>query len=283
VRYLIVSCTLFDAGGLAMVNGAINGIRMLDDSAEFASLHAPEHHKDGIMKTFVEPEQDHEAFAWADVILDIGGLCDLQANRYTWAALREKYHKPLIWMSQSFKGVDTSLLEGTHVVCRGSLSLKYVMSVGGYDSIAVAPDLSFLLDPTPWRGKPYKRVFSTNIARDLAVMRNIACLKSDVQAVEKPPRGRVWEEELPIDTFHGTPEELFGLVESVEEVHTARYQIACAAILSGKRPVIYMTGDDKYDQKYIDLMEYFGLDRSGLRRLAMQSCEVAVEVARRGS
>ena len=49
MKYLITSCTLYDMGGVAMIQGAINGIRKFDDDAKFMSLHPKVHdalHKD---------------------------------------------------------------------------------------------------------------------------------------------------------------------------------------------------------------------------------------------
>jgi hypothetical protein len=77
--------------------------------------------------------------------------------------------------------------------------------------------------------------------------------------------------------FYGTPEQLAGIVWNAEEVHTARYQIACYAIMSGKKPVIYNTGRTDYDEKYDDLMDNYGKSWFQLRAEAMVSCQKAWE------
>jgi len=64
-----------------------------------------------------------------------------------------------------------------------------------------------------------------------------------------------------------------------KEIHTARYQIACAAILAGKKPIIYSTGDPQYDIKYLDLMDYYGKAPDELQAEALVSCSIAAKAA----
>jgi len=45
MKYLIVSGSLLDAGGLAMIKGAMNGIKCLDEKAKFRSLQRKVHFK----------------------------------------------------------------------------------------------------------------------------------------------------------------------------------------------------------------------------------------------
>jgi len=281
MRYLIVSGSFFDAGGLAMIKGAMNGINSLDEKAEFRSLHRRIHHKKGICETYTEPAQNKKAFKWADVILDIGGLCAGQSNKYDWLKLRKKYDKPYVWMSQSFQFVDKRLLEGTIIVCRGKRTAQLVKNAGF--NCEIAPDLSFLVEPRKWTGKKYKRVFSTHFPKNIAQMYNICNKNTDIQVIEKPGyrrEGEYWEPRLPIDSFTGPVEDNFGLIESVNEVHTARYQIACAAILAGIKPALYTTGDEKYNEKYLDLMDFHGNTAKELREAAMISCEAAVNAGK---
>ena len=277
MRYLIVSGSLRDAGGLAMIKGAMNGIKYLDKKAKFRSLHRKIHHKKGACKTYTEPAQNEKAFKWADIILDIGGLCVGQRNKYNWLKLRKELDKPYVWMSQSFQFIDKELLEGTIIVCREKRSAQLVKNAGF--KCEVAPDLSFLVEPQKWTGKKCKRVFSTHFPKNIAQMYNICNKNTDVQVIEKPGyrrTGELWEPRLPIDSFIGSVEENFGLIETVDEVHTARYQIACAAISAGIKPVLYTTGDKKYNEKYSDLMDFYGNTKKQLREAAMISCQAAV-------
>jgi len=279
MRYLIVSCTLYDGGGLAMIRGAMNGLGQLDTQAEFRSLHALQHDRLGIMKTFREPEQNDEAFQWADVILDIGGLFACQKNKYNWLNLRNKHDKPYVYMAQSFKNIDPKLFHGTAIVSRGKRSAELVRE-HGFD-VYIAPDLSFLVEPKEWTGRHYERAFISHAGKRIDPMYDICDLDTDIQIITKPPRGNeVYEPALPLNSFIGMPEETFGLIASVGEVHTARYQMACAAILAGKSVTIYDTGNIEYDKKYQDLLDCNGMSAEALRGAAMLSCQVAYECGR---
>jgi hypothetical protein len=282
MKYLFVSCSLHDTAGLAMIKGAMNGISSLDESAQFASLHRPEHNRDGACGQFEEPHQNKEAFLWADVICDVGGLCSSQKNKYDWLRLRESLNKPYVWMNQSFLTVDRQLLEGTVVVCRGNRSADLIRKKIGTEPL-IAPDLSFLVDPIPWEGKKYRRLFTTDMTKDFSAMFELCDKKTDLQLIEKPgdyKPNSPYEPRLPLDSFTGVAEENFGLVASVKEVHTARYQIACAAILAGIKPTLYIKKDDAaYNLKYLDLMDYWGLSAKDLQTQAMTGCIAAYKGA----
>ena len=280
MRYLFVSGTLFDNGGLAMIRGAMNGIKSLDNKADFRSLHRKERDKEGICVTYEEPNQNVQAFEWADVILDIGGLCNCQGNRYEFMRLRKRCNKPYVWMSQSFNVVRKELLDSTFIVARGKNSAEVVKSCGFAPDIAA--DLSFLVEPEKWEGKKYERVFVTHIIKEISTMYEICGRLTDIQVIWKPFRERIWEPELPIKKFTGTVEQNFGLIASVKEVHTARYHAACATILSGKKPKLYTTKDKLYNRKYDDLMDFMGMNRAELRQSAMISCQIAVDAANGG-
>ena len=281
MKYLLIAGTLFDAAGWAMMKGAINGISKLDPEAKFASLHTSQHHRDGFLDlTFEEPFKNGAAFQWADGIIDTGGLFDSQGKHVGWCGLRHVMNKTYVFMSQSFKRVDPKLLEDAYVVARGQRSAENVRAVSpNIRDLIIAPDLSFLIEPKPWEGKKYKRVFITHIIKQIQPMYDICDPETDVQLITKHPQGKqVWEPELPIPKYSGTVEENFGLIASADEVHTARYQPGCAAILAGKEPIIYSTGDPKYDLKYADLMDYYGKSKEELREEAMASCRLAVKV-----
>lgn len=278
---------MVDAAGIAMIEGAINGISSLDKHSKFASLARSRHNKKyKDILVFEEPTQNDEAFRWADVILDIGGLCSNQRNKYDWLRLRKKHEVPYVWMSQSFYSIDPVLLEGTTIICRGSRTAKKVTDAGF--ECRVAPDLSFLIEPKKWEGKKYKRLLTTHLGKDISKIYEIYDPNTDIQLIEKPGFYKseiYWEPRLPIDNFIGTVEESFGLVESVDEVHSARYQIGCAAILSSKKPCMYMKSQNdnyemiEYNQKYFDLLDYYGTPREKLVEYAMRSCYAAVEAA----
>ncbi len=279
MQYLIVSCTLFDGGGLAMIKGAMNGIKKLDPEAEFRSLHRPVHHREGILGSFEEPRQNEEAFEWADIILDIGGLCDNQSNKYDWLRLWKKTGKPYVWMSQSFRKVDRNLLEGTTIFARGERAAAPILELG--IEVTVAADLSFLVEPLEWTGVSYRYAFNTHVGgKQIERMYGLCDVKRDIQIITKPFRKRVWEPDLGIPQFHGEVEEYFGLIAAVEEAHLARYQCICAAILTGTPFQLYITKDELYNQKYQDLLDFAAMDISSLKVSAMLSCQGAVSAAK---
>jgi len=187
--------------------------------------------------------------------------------------LSKKYRKPLVFMSQSFNKVDSKYLKGAKILARGKRSAEEVRKTGCKSVIAA--DLSFLINPVEWTGKPYERVFVTHSPKKYNKMYEICGKHTDVQVFWKPSA----EPKLPISSFHGTVEQNFGLISSVKEVHTARYQAGCAAILSGKKPIFYRKGDQGYDRKYDDLLDLYGMSKEQLKESAMKSCEIAVEVA----
>lgn len=264
-----------------MISGFVNGISKLDSHAHIMCLHKKEHHKEGWLNWFEEPFQNEEAVAWSDIIVNIAGLNTCQPNQYEFAALATKYNKPLIWASQTFKSVDKGLLTtpNTRIVARGQRSAKRLRD-NGIKCHGVAPDLSFLVEPllldTNIGGEKFGRVFSTHFHKNCDEMQALARPGIDLQIIEKDNDGFEWEPILSgIPQFYGPPEKYFALVGMAEECHCARYQVACAAILAGIKPTIYGTGDPLYDEKYEDLMDYYGKARTILRLEAMVSCELA--------
>lgn len=281
MNYLIVSCTTYDMAGRAMIQGAVNGISQYDKHAHFCSLEQPQHHGGGYIGWYKEPDQNEEAFQWADCILDIAGLHTNQANKYQWLYLRQKYDKPYIFMSQSFKYADPVLFKcpKIRIVARGQRSANRLRN-NRIPCHAIAPDLSFLVESKPVDiERPIRRVYNTHFPKDITKMFHEAQAMCDIQIVEKLPQGNmVWEPVLNIPQYYGTPEFYFGLTAMAEEVHCARYQVACAAILAGIKPVLYKTGDPLYDEKYDDLMDYYGKNPEQLREEALVSCQLAWEL-----
>lgn len=273
MKYLIVSCPSFEMSGRAMIQGAINGLATLDRHAHFAILDQPQYHMEGWLPWYEEPQKTDEAFRWADCILDISGLHTNQGSKYPWLVKRLYYHKPYVYMSQSYKisNIDKQLFYESIIIARGKRAAKNLIE-NGIECI-VAPDLSFLVKPMAGMPK-YRRVFTTHIISDIQGLYDTAV---DMQLIEKEPQpGTMWKPILPGGKiFYGTPEQLAGIVWNAEEVHTARYQIACYAILAGKKPIIYKTGQADYDEIYDDLMDYCGKSPQELRKEAMISCQKA--------
>jgi len=281
MNYLIVSCSTYDMAGRAMIQGAINGISMFDRHAHFCSLEQPEHHKNWI-GWYREPESNNEAFEWADCILDIAGLHTNQGNKYTWLELRKKYNKPYFFMSQSFlSNVDKALFEDAVVFARGPRASTKLQEKGIVNTIS--PDLSFLVKPLIIRDKQMhlvtpRRVYSTHVGKFWEGMETTVDPEKDIQIIEKPSQGdTIWEPSLNIPSFTGTPEEIFGLVMQAGEVYTSRYQIAVAAVLSGKKPLIFQTPNVEYNDKYDDLMYWHGKNPYSICRDVVSACRKVYE------
>jgi len=190
MNYLIVSCSTYDMAGRAMIQGAINGISQFDKHAHFCCLEQPVHHNDWI-GWYREPEQNEEAFQWADCILDIAGLHTNQGNKYTWMELRQKYNKPYVFMSQSYKTVDPVLFTNTKVVARGKRTAAFLRDHKIIET-AIAPDLSFLIEPesyhTYYKYKGLRRVFCTHIIKEIAPMYELCEFAKDVPHGSLPNR-----------------------------------------------------------------------------------------------
>jgi len=291
-RYLILSNITIDAGGRSMIDGFTQGIQEFDSHAHIMCLYHPDFHKPGTYNYFREPDEYEAAFSWADCAIDLGGLFNRQPNRYEHMVWAQKLNKPIVYGSQSFQTVDKAVLTvpNTKVVARGQRAANKLTNAG-IPVTAIAPDLSFLIKPEDVfiskKSLLYltsKRIFSTHFTKKYNLMYELADPETDLQIIEKLPNGEiVYEPEIPnIKHFHGEPAQHFGLVAQAEEIHTARYQIACAAILAGKKPIIYGTGDDNYDSKYEDLMDLYGKSAKELRDGALVSCELAAEAANGG-
>ena len=261
----------------------------LDPSAIFGSLvlkrdYVP--HK--TCHPFIYETDINKATEWADIILSVAGLTPFICNlRATFLKMARSKGIPFVWMSQSMEDSGKVLkltkkdLFGTVCVARGNNTANYIKKITGEFPSAVVADLSFLVEPKKWVGKQYVRGYTTycppRATSFVADMHKSCNEVSSVQIIWKKKAEIVFEPELSIDSFAGTVEENFGLIASLKEVHTARYQAGCAAILAGIKPNLRITSD-----KYEDLISFYGLLKEELIKSAMQSCEIAVRIAKEG-
>ncbi len=196
-----------------------------------------------------------------------------------------KHNKPLIFGSQSFQTVDKGILTAptVKVVARGQRAANKLRNAG-IPVAAISPDLSFLIKPEPVELPiKVKRVFTTHFTKYYhMIMAKKFDLEGDIQIIEKMPSfDTIWEPVIHenILKFHGEPAQHFWIIGQAKEVITCRYQIACAAILAGIKPQIYGTGDENYDTKYLDLMDYYGKSPDELQAEALVSCQIAAKAA----
>jgi hypothetical protein len=279
MKYLIVSCTLYDLGGVAMIQGAMNGIRKFDGDAKFMSLHHRVHdakHQD--CGSFIFPESVDKAFKWADGVIDIGGVCDAKprSRYYRFKKARIKHKKPLVWMAQNFNRVSKPLLQGTKIFSRGQSTSDFLFDKG-FES-KIVPDLSFLIEPDKVYGS-YRYGMTTHGKRKkFDAMFSMFNPSKDVQVLwKKSKNGRVFEPLLGGIVETGTVEHNFGVIANCEKVHTARYQAACAAILSGVPYELYTTDDLIYNKKYDDLNRFSKWDVDTLKDTVLESCKETIE------
>ena len=275
MKYLITRCTVFDMAGVAMIQGAMIGLSELDPEAEFAALVWPENDANNpVCRTYRDPFLREDAFRWADVVLDIGGLCKGEdPYRLDYIKLAKKRDLPYIYMSQSFWNPDEEIIKDIPIVARGENSAKEIERITGKKP-PIAADLSFLIDPLPWNGKIYKRCYTTHQGKQFGGMFVTCREEPSIQIILKTTRDLIWEPFLGLPIFHGSPAEIFGLIETLEEVHTARYHTGVGAIMFGKPLILYVD----YKSKYDDLRSFAGMTRAELKKSAMISCEVVMEV-----
>jgi len=288
MNYLFVCVALYDNSGFAMMKGAMNGISALDPIAKFGALALKKNFKDrGYYKAFRYETDFNKAMDWADIVLNVGGLTtSMDDKRRKFISASRTKGIPHVWMSHSMephpvanKSLTKKDLSGTICVARGNNTAKYIKDLTGKPPAAVAADLSFLIEPKKWEGKQYVRGYSSyhpKRAKGAVKGMYTTCKEvSSIQIIWKKPKEKIFEPVLPIDLFAGTVEENFGLIESLSEMHTARYQGGTAAILAGIVPNLEITS-----LKYKDLMSFSGWTKEQLRASAMQSCEIAVAAAK---
>lgn len=287
MNYLFVCVAMYDNSGYSMVKGAMNGIKILDPTASFGALAMNQNYKERkLYKSFRYESELTKAVSWADIMLNVGGLTTrIDVKRGEFLKRAKSKGIPYVWMSQSMeedsvigKRLTKKDLVGTLCVARGNNTANYIKNITGKLPVAVAADLSFLIEPEKWEGKQYVRGYSTyHPKRAEAIVKEMhrTCREvPSIQVVWKKSREKVFEPQLPIDKFTGTVEENFGLVASLQEMHTARYQGGTSSILAGIVPHLIITS-----LKYEDLMSFSGWSKEALRKSAMQSCEVAVAAA----
>ncbi len=276
MNYLFISGSMKDKGGLAMMQGAINGIKFLDPHAQFAAVVAKEEeaeHPDCPVVTM------KDGIRFADRFLDVGGRCHDSLDRRRWVGRARRKDIPLIWMSQSFAPMlqNRELFIGTIPIARGSSSAKKVENITGRSPV-VAADLSFLVIPKGWGERvKYERAFTTHIKKT-GQRWNDHIIEDSIQIVWKEDKNRLHEPMLPMKQYSGTVEENFGMIANCGALYTSRYQAACAAILAGK-PLMLMTAEVNAF-KYHDLKAFRRMSKEQLRASAMLSCVAAVEAGK---
>jgi len=278
IKFLVVRCTTYDLAGVAMITGAVNGFQELGAEIDLRILVADKDYTwHASYITYVDPRERKEAFKWADVILDIGGVCKGFGSRLSSYIQTAKNMKiPYVYMSQSFIDPDPRALEVDAIIARGPRSAEAVEKASG-KKVSVGADLGFLVNPRKIRQTNYSRGFTTYQNRDLSGMRKQVDWES-IQVIWKKDKGhQVFEPRLGLDEYISSVEHTFGFISTLKEVHTARYHAGVAAILAGIDLQVYPFEGNK--SKYTDLLSFRSLSPNQLKLSALSSCIIALEVA----
>lgn len=280
-KFLITRCTTYDMAGMAMINGAINGLTSIYPDAKFGALvfgkdfRMQRANEEPRIAQFIDPEDKVDAFKWADCVIDLGGLCKgFDPYRVDYIRICRELDIPYIYMAVSFEHPSSEMVKDIPATARGHNSAVEYKTVTGKD-IKVVPDISFLIEPrdvhtefnyttlTTHKGKPWASFFKRCKDNDARL----------IQAVFKPDNSlSQWEPSLGIRVFHGLPEELYGLIGCADKVYTCRYHAAVAAIMGG-RPYRIPIGMPNFG-KYEDLLMWKHVPLSEIRKQAMRSCDL---------
>ena len=270
--------------GVAMINGAINGLTRLYPDAEFAAVMVQEkdikyHPK--LVEQYSNDDSIRMIVDWADCLIDLGGLCKgYDPYRHEYIDMCRKKDKPYVYMAVSFEHPDPRIVKDVPATARGIHSSSEYTKASGFPA-AVVPDISFLIEPKPsflghgavcyttHKGKPWHKY--------LEECMDCANLRGMVQVVFKPDDPfTCWEPCLGVAVIQGSPEYLYGVIAGAKEVKTCRYHAAVGAIMAG---VLYSVPDDMPNLgKYKDLEYWIGKDIETIRKEAFYSCEFVKEV-----
>ena len=279
MNFLITRCTTYDMAGMAMINGARNGLKQIYPDAEFGALVFQKDHKDQDgLKQFIDPIDRAEALYWADCCIDLGGLCKgHDPYRLDYIKTCRMRDIPYIYMAVSFEHPDPAIVQDVPATARGPHSAEEYFK-SAWKKPDIAPDISFLIKPEPsWlgndcvcytthKGKPWHKYLEE--CMDCADPRKM------IQVIFKPDdQYTSWEPSLGVTGFHSkSPEKLYGTIANAFHVKTCRYHAGVAAIMAGV-PYEIPFGMPNAD-KYRDLEIWKHVSLEDIRKQAMRSCEL---------
>ena len=275
MNYLITRNTMTDMAGIAMMKGAMIGLKEMDPAAKFAALVRPENDSESrIIPAYIDPDGCDAAFNWADCVLDIGGLC----AGFDWARARyiricREIDIPYIYMAQSFINPNPKIIKDIPIVARGPRAAQAIKEITGTTPL-VGADLSFLIEPVKKKFPKYKRGYTTHEGKPFGDMLATFREKLSMQLIWKPGAEPLLNDNYMLPLFSGPPASMFGMIAELDEIHTARYHSAVGAVMYGKPCYFYVNDRTKYD----DLMYFEGMPIDELKKSAMVSCEFVIEI-----
>jgi Polysaccharide pyruvyl transferase len=283
MKFLITRCTTYDMAGVAMINGAVKGLKQVYNNAEVRALVFPQNSSPSSpIGQFYDPEEREEAFAWTDCCIDLGGLCKgYDPYRLEYIKACQKKDIPYIYMAVSFEHPDPEIVRGIPATARGIHSAEeYKKSVGNGKLPPVVPDISFLIEPEKLAGGDYI-TFTTHKGKPWAEFmevrnRGVLLGVNMMQVIFKPQNNVIWEPILNVTNFHGTPEQLYGAIGSSKYLYTCRYHAGVAAIMGKVNYLTPLGMPNK--EKYEDLERWKGMNLGAIRSHAKYSCEFVKEI-----
>jgi hypothetical protein len=264
----------------------MNGMSNLDPEAAFATL-LPEfesHKWDALAYQFIEPDHPRLAYEWADILVDLGGFCEgSDPDRTRYLEESRKQEVPYVYGATSFRKPDPELVKGVQAVARGHHSAMHYLARSGGEA-AIGGDLAFLVEGVRWNKeedpeKMYSRSFTVDpIISARRMVPQINPLEEvDIQLVLRRDReGFLYEPQIHPDIRRIClrPEIMFGLVQSLKEVHTARYSVAVAAVLYDIPTWYY----GRHRTIYNELESFRIKEWPEIEELAMQTPKLVEEV-----
>lgn len=265
----------------------MNGMGALDPEAEYATLlHKFEVYEwDALVHQFIDPDHPRLAYEWADIFVDLGAYCQGQdPNRMRHIAEARKRKIPYVYGATTFRDPDPDLVKDIPAVARGNYSaLQYAASAR--QECRTGADVAFLVEPKAWNkdynpDKEYRRSYTTHPHINPAIMvpgiRDGDDSKSIQLVLRRDREGFIYEPKLHdnIARICMKPEAMFGLVHTLQEVHTARYSVAVPAVLYDI-PLFHYS---RYKAPFRDLERMRHLEWEEIYELAMVTPKLVEEV-----
>jgi hypothetical protein len=287
MQYLIVKASTWDMDGRCRIQGFMNGMRALDPEARFSTLlnNFEVHAWEDIVHQFIDPDHPRLAYEWADIFVDLGGFCggsDPDRIRYLKECREQEI--PYVYGAATFRSPEPELVKGVPAVARGAYSAMQYMASAQQEA-RIGADLAFLVEPKAWNkeqdpAKAFRRSYTThptmNPSRMISQIRE-GSDETEVQLVLRRDReGFIYEPKMHdnIKRICMKPEAMFGLIHTLQEVHTARYSVAVPAVLYDIATYNYA----QYKAPFRDLERLRYLDWEEMHELAMVTPKLVEEV-----
>jgi hypothetical protein len=267
-----------------MIQGFMSGMNRLDKAAKYSALVPKAEHQEWVKleHQFFHETQTIQAFEWADIVIDLGSiLIGFDQRRFNYISSCRKLDKPYMYGATYFMAPDPRITKDIPAVATGPSSALFFEGATGKLPV-IGACVSFLVEPKEWapnkEGKDYVRSFTTHIAHpyDRMTLQGPGAGRNDVQLIlRRDKNNEILEPKLPeIKRVCLKPRVLFGLVQTLEEIHTCRYHLAVPAVLY-ERPLFSY---NRNKARFRELEEQRGKTWPEIKELAMKTCNLAWEL-----